>query len=648
MLAFFRAFSKSWVANVFFVVLIGAFSLWGIKDVFYARISTAVIEAGKHSVEPADFKRVFENYRKQQMQQTGQMITAKEAVDAGIDLRMIDDITAQEALAEFIWRLGLRPSSKLVGDELRKQPAFFDSVNGKFDEKAYEDVLRQNGLTPDKYLAALTDQISQEQMAAGMAAGLKQPLAYGAITASYALEGRTLSYFLVTPGPVAPPAPPTDQQLLAMIAQHPEWKLPEMRVLSVVRLSTKALAPTLAVDPAQVQKAFDFKKDSLSTPEKRSLVQIPAKDAATAAAIAAKLQSGEAADAVARAFGVQLVSYTDAPKSAVADPKVADAAFALAAGQVSGPVQTMVGGLSVIKVTSLTPGKPANFDSVKPQLVADLQTQMARQKIFAQVQAYEDAHNGGANLSQSAAKAGVSVLTLGPVTAEGVNLKSQPVAGVSQKLLKAAFALPQGGETDMDDEGAGEYYAVHVDKIMPPAPPALSDTRDQLARQWMIQEMLKRLQAKADELVAKIKKGESFEAAAAELHAPVSHAVGVTRAALEQSRSLSGELAAKLFSAKAGDLITGQTSQIPIMIGRVDAIAPATPQDAAHFIVAERDRGTMTMFQDLGADLRAAAKAAVKPTSDLEKARLAMGVSPDDMPQPSSPKSGAKPDKPPL
>ena len=99
MLAFFRAFSKSWVANVFFVVLIGAFSLWGIKDVFHSRISTAVIEAGKHSVEPADFKRVFENYRKQQMQQTGQMITAKDAVAAGIDLRMVDDLSGQEALA---------------------------------------------------------------------------------------------------------------------------------------------------------------------------------------------------------------------------------------------------------------------------------------------------------------------------------------------------------------------------------------------------------------------------------------------------------------------------------------------------------------------------------------------------------------------
>ncbi len=104
---------------------------------------------------------------------------------------------------------------------------------------------------------------------------------------------------------------------------------PETRIFTVVRFSAKALAPTVTADPAEVKKRFDFRKDTLSTPEKRTLVQIPAKSAGEAADIAAKLAKGADPAAVAKAAGEQPLTYTDQPKGGVADPKVADAAFAL-------------------------------------------------------------------------------------------------------------------------------------------------------------------------------------------------------------------------------------------------------------------------------------------------------------------------------
>jgi peptidyl-prolyl cis-trans isomerase D len=195
----------------------------------------------------------------------------------------------------------------------------------------------------------------------------------------------------------------------------------------------------------------------------------------------------------------------------------------------------------------------------------------------------------------------------------------------------------------MEDDGKGEYFAVHVDKVMPPSLPALDDVRAPLTRYWMGQEMLHRELAKADELTAKIRKGETLEAAAAEVNAQITHAVGVTRAALAQSKSVSDELAGKIFAAKAGDILTGQTAQIPVMLARLDSIAPVAPLDGARLVVAQRERGTMQMFQDMGEALRAAAKASVKPTADLDKARLAIGVSPDDLPKAAA--SGAKPAK---
>jgi peptidyl-prolyl cis-trans isomerase D len=634
MLAFFRTFSKSPVANIFFVILIVSFAVWGIKDVFHPAIGNAVVTAGSHTIEPGEFKQMFENYRKQAAQQTGQMITAQDAVAQGVDVHLLEDITSSEALAEFVRRLGLSPSEKLVADQIKKQPAFFDSVSGKFDEKAYEGTLAQVGLTPEKFQATLSDEIAQDHMAAGLAAGLKQPLAYGALMASYALENRTLSYFLLDPHNVTPPSPPTDQQLQAFISQHADQlRRPETRVLTVVRFSAKALAPTLTPDPADVQKMYNFRKDSLSQPEKRSLVEIPAHDAATAQAIAAKLQAGQTPDVVAKAFGVQPISYNDAPKSAVADPKIADAAFQLAPGAISGPVQTSLAGLAVVKVTSLTPAKAASFDDLKPQLEAQARSDLATQKVYDSVQKYDDAHSTGATLTDAARTAGAVAAQVGPVSADGADAKGQPTPGLTPKLLKEAFALAQGGETDMEDDGAGEYFAVHVDKVIAPAVPALAEIREPLARYWLTQEMVRLLNARADELSAKMRKGETLEAAAAEVHAQIGHAVGITRASMQQNRSVGQELAEKIFSAKSGDIITGQTSQIPVMVARIDSIRPAAPDEAARMAVAQRNQGTTQMFNDMGQLVRIVAKAQVKPTYDLAKARSAIGVSPDDVPK---------------
>ena len=113
--------------------------------------------------------------------------------------------------------------------------------------------------------------------------------------AGYELENRSLSYFLIDPRKLPPPAPPTDAQLQAFLKQNAAaLKRPEMRNLTIVRFSTKALAPSMPVDQAAVLKLYNFRKDSLSQPEKRSLIEIPVKNAGAAQAIAAKrLKAGE-------------------------------------------------------------------------------------------------------------------------------------------------------------------------------------------------------------------------------------------------------------------------------------------------------------------------------------------------------------------
>ena len=148
-------------------------------------------------------------------------------------------------------------------------------------------------------------------------------------------------------------------------------------------------------------------------------MQIPGKDAKTAQAIAARLAKGEDPAAIAKSVGVEAITYADKPKTAIADPKVGVAAFGMAAGA----VQVVQGDLgpAVIKVDKITPGHVATIAEVRPMLEAEARKTVAAEKVEALSQKYDDAHAGGASLSESAQKAGVPTLTVGPVSQQGAD-----------------------------------------------------------------------------------------------------------------------------------------------------------------------------------------------------------------------------------
>jgi len=85
MLAAIRTFAKSWVAAVLIGLLVISFAVFGISDVFNAKITDAVVTAGSREVSSSDFKRMFENYKAQAEQRTGQPVSTEEAVKCGLD-----------------------------------------------------------------------------------------------------------------------------------------------------------------------------------------------------------------------------------------------------------------------------------------------------------------------------------------------------------------------------------------------------------------------------------------------------------------------------------------------------------------------------------------------------------------------------------
>ena len=636
MMAAFRAFAKSWAAMVLMGLLILAFGIWGVNDMFRTHATTDVVTAGSRRVSEAMFKALFTRQLRQVEQANGgQSVTAQEAAAEGFDRTVLQQLAEREAVLELIRRDGVKPSDTVLASQLRKFPVFFNPITGAFDRKNFLTVLSNNQMNEADFMGSLRDDVAQDHFLSGLFAGLRVPRTYTAAIAAFTLQGRSADYVVITPAMVGAPPAPTDAQLLTfMKANEAALRRPEVRQLSLVRISAAALAASQTVDPAEVQKRFDFAKGRLSTPEKRSFVQIPAKDPGQAQAISARLAKGEDPAAVARAYGAKPLTYADAVKSTVADPKVADAAFGLQPGQSSGPIQGQFG-LAVVKVTSVTPGRAATLEEARPDIEKSLRADAAGEKANDQANKYQDSHDTGAPMDKAAQAAGVQIFHLGPLTAQGRGPDGQPVQGLNPRMLTEAFSLAQGGETDLVDLGKGEWYALRVDKVQPAAVPPFAELKPLLTRAFIQQATVDRVRAKAAAVAEQVKKGQSLAAAAGA--APV-HLDNLSRAAASQRQDLGGEFLNALFSAKPGETFSAAMTN-GIAVGKVTQIQPASVAEIAQFAEQGRPRLNSQIGQeDLIQLVARAATQQVKPKTSEALARSAIGV--DEAPAPG--KSAAK------
>jgi len=627
MLAAVRNFAKSWPAKILMAVLAVSFIGWGVNQGGSSIVAgDQVVKVGSRTVTSPEFRREYDNYKKRLEEQSGQPITTEMAQANNLDATVLNGVATRESLSELLSRVGIRPGDKLVLDQIEKIPAFFDPISGRFDKKTFQQRLGENGLTPERFDAVLRDEMAAQHWAVAIQNGLSVPRAYGALASVFALESRDLAYVVLGPNAVPQPAAPTDAQLTAFINENKaQLTLPEMRVLTVVPFtpqSAGAVAATAPIDPAELQKRYQFRKDTLSKPETRTIVQIPVKDQAAAQQATTRVRRGEAPAAVAKALGVDAVTFEERPLSAISDRKVGQAAFRMQAGEVA----TVQGdlGLAVVKVVSVTVGREVTLEEARPMLEAEIRKDMVAEKVYAQTQAYDDAHQAGSNLADAAQKAGVPATTVGPITAEGVDQQGRQLQGFPPKILETAFALPAGGESEVTELGEGAYFAVRVERIVAAHVPPLAEIRPMITQAWMQREIVKALEARAEAIKARVEKGETLEAASGVL---VSRVPGLTRQTAQTQQALGREVLGRTFASKAGEVWTARAPN-GIAIGRVETVRTDAGPTAARLAEENRAQLAQAVFREMGEAAQVYARAKMKAKTDPARARDAVGFEP--------------------
>jgi peptidyl-prolyl cis-trans isomerase D len=597
-------------------------------DILCGAMADSVVSAGDHVISATEYKSIFEQQKKRLEQQSGQTYATDFLVKNGFDQDLINQMSMDQADAEMLRRAGIKPAPSLIDDQIKKIPFAFDKVTGKFSAAQFTQFLTAQGLTLRQVQNDFTDELAERHFGLALAAGFQMPRAYSAINAIAALENRNISYFFLDPHIIPPPAPPTDAQLATFMKAHAaELTRPEMRTITLARFSAAALSATVKIDEGQIEKEFNARRTSLSTPESRTVIQIPVKTAAQGAQAAQRLAKGEAATNIAKSFGVDAISYVDKTQDGIADRKLGAVAFSMKAGEPQGPVQGDLG-MAVLEVTKITPAKATSLADARAKIEADLRQKAAQDKAYAMSTTFDQARQGGANIAAAAQKAGAPPVTIGPFTAAGLGEDGKAIPLLNAQIAKAAFSVSAGEDTDIADAGPGDYFALHVDRVTPPSLPPLDQARPKLTQAYMADIVRTAFRARAEALEKDIRAGKPIDAVAASVGAHVVRLSDIQLIKAQQYQSLGRDFLNAVFTVKAGETFAVGAPG-GAFVAKLDSVRPGDPTLTAAVTNAVRGKLSQDYLRDLMDTSKRAAEKDVAVKVNLKLARQTLGVDAD-------------------
>ena len=547
-----------WVAFVLLLPLSATFVVWGIADIFKGNPDTSIATVGSTKIDSQEFSRDLQNARRSATQRGGQLSAAraKEIGDKLLD-QTIDDTALDNAARNY----DLTTSNDEVSSMIRSIPGF-QGPDGSFSDLAFNQALQRINYTQPAFVAEIKRELTREQLVRAGGSAVQLPMGYVRAIISYLSERRAAQYMILPPDAAGQIPTPPDQVLAAYIKAHAsQFSTPEYRQLTYAELGPDDQQGGVQVTEAQIKQTYDLRKDTYIVPDRRDIQRIDFKDEASAKAARAKIDAGATFEDVATQQHMMLTalnigSLTQADLGSAQGP----AAFALPLDAISQPVKSAFGsGWSLLRVTKITPGKTTTLDEARPALKAELQKQLDASHLEDVINAYDDAHNAGADMAEAAKKVGMHVIRVATTDAHGMAQDGTKAAvPTTPDFLDQVFKSDVGTEGDPFRSTDGHYYILKVEGVIPQKLKPLDAVRAQALAAWTEDQRVQKLAAKADEIAKSANAGGNLAQIAGQYHAVLASSPALIRE--QPSPVMSAELMTKIFSVPGGRTVAGKAA----------------------------------------------------------------------------------------
>jgi len=510
--------SANWLGRVVMGVILGliaiSFGIWGIGDIFRGFGQSTLAKVGNTEIRIEAFRQVYQERLQQLSRQFRRPILPAQARAAGLDRQILGQVISETLLDERVRTLRLGILDAEIARRVTEDPNF-RGLTGQFDRVRFEAIIRQLGYTEARFMAEQRQTALRRQLAGTVSGEVVVPQVLLEAFNRYQNEQRSIEFALLTAAQAGDIPEPTPEVLTKYFESRKVlFRAPEYRKLRLLAITPAEVSAAIKVSDADLKKAYEAGKARYQTPERRHLQQIVFPNIDEARAAAEKLKAGTAFAALAAERQLKDVDIDlgTVAKAAIVDSAIANAAFALKAGEVSAPIEGRFG-IAIVHVVKIEPAETKTFEAAAEELKRELVAERAKTELQNMHDKVDDERLGGAPLADTAKKFNLKLRTIEAVDRSGQQPDGTKIADLPQgvDVLAAGFAADLNGDNDpLAIANNGGYVWFEIAEIKPSRERTFDEVKDQIRMRWRDDEITVRLKLKTAEMLDKIKGGASF------------------------------------------------------------------------------------------------------------------------------------------
>ena len=450
------------------ILLVLAFSVWGIGDIFRNYDVGTLARIGDREVDSQEFLFRYNREINRISNELERFVSNEEARDSGIDIQILTNLLVEKTLNSSADEMKLRPSDNSLTERLKNTSSFRNAFN-QFDKNVFNQVLRQNGITEDLFFSMERDSIAQAQIYRALFENLNISKEFSNLIHRFQNEDRSVDYLVLnTNTENVDPYEINNQELLSYYNNNKDnYKSESKRDFTLLTLLKSEISSLIEVEEEIIKEIYENNLSDYETPEKRTYYVIPfnSSEEVNSALNNFKENTDINNNIFSRGLSVEDVLQSSISLEEGLNEAISNKAFEVDKNILAGPVQGPFGP-TLIYVTKIESSLKKTFLEVKEKIEQDYKSEETQDKIYEIYNVIEDQRAAGLTFEEIALENNLKLSQYSSVNDNGSNFSNSDIdLALRNLIIETIFDSDIGLEMDPLEDQNGNVVFIRVDNI---------------------------------------------------------------------------------------------------------------------------------------------------------------------------------------